>query len=236
MHHWIVRSSSLVPTLAPLSKGIAAECPFCKARKHDIPAIGQRILFLVGGDVGEFGIRVDDSKLDLRLDQFVVKMDYETRGYLRNVTRFLDLFMVEPFSPVPNWMPRLSIQDALAIHESMLRGFLSLQERLPRQTKTFVYSIVSACWWQRLPVNGSDIWPMIEVHGLDKKKKTEFAALFDFGFELLVRSNGRKPIKRKLMPPLSKGRYLSKNDREIWLKHFGHNFGYDQTDTADATS
>src|SRR5687767_3692331 len=97
MHHWIVRSPDLLSDRPPLSQGVTAGCPFCKAREHKIPKIGQRILFLAAGDIGQFGTRVDDSTFALRHDQFAVKMDYETRGHLRNVTRFLDLFVVEPF-------------------------------------------------------------------------------------------------------------------------------------------
>jgi hypothetical protein len=227
MHHWIFRSPNLLIEKPPTSLGVMAGCPYCKAREYQIPQIGQRILFL-SPDYGETGVRVDDRDYNLRLDQFAVKMDYEAIDYMRTVTRFLDLYIVEPFTPLASWMPQFSVQDVLAIHEAILRVLdVHIKSRAQRPLHKSISPIVSACWWQRLPASGHEIWPILVAHGFAETKRGEFIKLFEFGFDLLVRTHGRPPIKRKRMPPLSKGRYLSKGARELYLRHFGHNFEYD---------
>jgi hypothetical protein len=226
MHHWLYRSEDMLLEKPPLSLGALADCPYCKGREHQIPQIGQRIKFL-SPNYGETGVRVDDRHYNLRLDQFAVKMDYEAIDYVQTVTRFMDLYIVEPFASPASWMPQFSIQDVLAIHESMLRVLDMLMKSHARKPlHECIGPIVSACWRQRLPISGHEIWPMLEAHGFAETQRPEFINLFEFGFDLLIRTHGRPPIKRKRMAPLSKGRYLSKGNREIYLRHFGHNFGY----------
>jgi hypothetical protein len=47
---------------------------------------------------------------------------------------------------------------------------------------------------------------MLAVHGFDDNWKSEFCTLFDFGFSLLVSTHQRKPIKKKIVEPMSIGR------------------------------
>jgi hypothetical protein len=198
VHHWIFRSANHSIGASPLSQGIAAGCPYCRARQDSVPQIGQRIQFLASGDMGQTGVRVDDSNHVLRFDQFAIKMDYEKRdNWTRVVTKHLDLFIVEPFDPPAPWLPSLSYQDTLAIHEGLLRA-IDANQQLPSKSRMdqFLNPIISACWNQRLPVSGLDLWPMLAAHGFAGRGKKEFIQLFDFGVKLLIWTQGRPPIKK----------------------------------------
>lgn len=235
MHHWIYRSPNQTIDRPPLSIGKANGCPFCIAREDRTPTVGERILFL-SSDYGRTGVRVHSANFRPNADEFLVRMDDDPRGYTRSVRQTLYLFVVEPFSPAAPWMPQLSFEDVFAIHESLLRACENIMHS-KQPFEDAIIPIVSTSWQFRLPVNGEEIWPMLAVHGFSQTNRQEFIRDFRFGFEFLVRTNGRAPIRKKRMPPLSKGRYLSENQRVLWLKHFGHNFGYDAIEVpTDLTS
>ncbi len=221
MHQWVFRSERHRTDVPPISTGIKFNCPYCLARKREMPGIGQKVMFLSDSQIGHTGIRLDDSSLGPCIDQFTVRMNYESKFRDRTVNRHIDLYIIEPFNLPPNWAPPLSLEDTLAIHEAMLRVIdLRCIEKI--KLSDSIFPVVSACWFTRSPVSGKDIWPIMIAHGFEAAEQNEFVKLFDFGFQLLVRTQGRAPIKRKLMKPFSKGRYLSKKKRELWIQHFGH--------------
>jgi hypothetical protein len=209
MHYQIYRSSRLAVDRPPLSKGIDSGCPFCLAKCDQRPSLGQKILFLNSGDVGQFGCRIEDKHNSVRFDQFLVKMDYEIdENISRVVTPLYDLFLIEPIAPPPGWMLPLSIEDALSVHENMLRGLdYEADPSGESPLRHLCYPIVTGTWWRRLPLSADDIWPMLQAHNFFQSTKKDFATLFDFGNRVLVRARGRPAIKRKRMPPLSRGRY-----------------------------
>ena len=120
-------------------------------------------------------------------------------------------------------MPPLSIDDAAHLHDAVLR-FLILAAQGPSQKAqlTALQGIISTCWWRRLPLNGGDIWPMLIAHGVSEKYRSVLGRHFDFGIDLLRSVNGRRAIKGKRMPSFSQNRYLSKAQRELWTRIFGH--------------
>jgi hypothetical protein len=115
-----------------------------------------------------------------------------------------------------------SIEDVLAVHEAVLRTIDKHVNEGHRRLEKTIFPIVGACWWQRLPISAEELWPMLTAHGFQANDRSEFSKLFEFGRNLLTRNHGRRPIKRKRMAPLSKGRYLSENAREQWIEFFGH--------------
>jgi hypothetical protein len=167
-------------------------------------------MFLNTFDVGQAGLVLDDRPYWLRYGQFIVKMDYELNDDVqRIVSPEHELFLIEPMGKVPGWMPPFSIDDVFIIHENMLRGYVDMKQIAGKKAITSaIYPIVSGCWRRRLPAKATDIWPMLMAHGFGKQHRTSFVEAFDFGFELLIRSNGRNPIKRKRMEPLAIGKYL----------------------------
>jgi hypothetical protein len=117
---------------------------------------------------------------------------------------------------VPSWMPSVSIDDNAALHES-LRSHLSEAIvagnaiAVGNALREFIYT----CWQRRLPLDGKAIWPMLEAHGVDQHLKNAVGDVFDFGIDLLRSTQGRPPVKRKLMPAMSKGRYLTPTERKF---------------------
>lgn len=219
MHHWIHRSEHISINAPPVSLGVENGCPFCRAREYKTPDVNQKIFFLSAGDIGQIGTRVNDQGFSLRSDQFAVKMPYDKQGHTRTVTKYLDLFVEEAFSTPPLWMPSFSIEDCLAIHEFMLRMFDSLRTS---SLDNSIHTLIGTCWQLRIPISGNEMLPILSAHGFDRNKNGDFERLFDFGFQLLIRTQGRPPIKRRKMAAFSRGKYLSKNARAFWIDHFGH--------------
>ncbi len=62
---------------------------------------------------------------------------------------------------------------------------------------------------------------MIEAHGVARHQKARLLQTFEFGIKVLVLANGRQPIKRKRMPPMSVGRYLTSAQEELNIRLFG---------------
>lgn len=219
----VYRSASLQNESPPISIGIQAGCPFCRARVDQEPNTGQQILFLSGTDTGQVGTHVSAASPPLRMDQFLVKMDYQTDGSFRIVTPLSDLFIVEPFGDVPAWMPPFSIEDALALHEAILMTFdRSRQETGTAAIPLAIHPIVATCWWRRMPISSDEAWGMLAAHGFDVLNPYEFSRFFSFGIELLIATHGRKPIRKRRMEPLSRPRYLPPKQREFWINFFGH--------------
>lgn len=124
---------------------------------------------------------------------------------------------------VPSWMVPLSIDDACSLHEQVLDS-LNIAEH-PAGVDPLLWiaqGLVTRCWCRRLPVSGEEVWRVLTAHGVPTAGRVEFARLFDFGMALLVGANGRPPVRRMRMPPLSQGRYLTRRARALWIKHLGH--------------
>ncbi|MGU9980723.1 hypothetical protein ACJ4V0_11855 [Phreatobacter sp. HK31-P] len=91
------------------------------------------------------------------------------------------------------------------------------------------FAIIQTVWWQRYPVRAEDLWPMLEAHGFPKSHLLRFVDRFNFGIDLLVHAQGRRPNSRRRMEPLSKGRYLTAAQVALRSRIFGGNFGNDPT-------
>jgi hypothetical protein len=120
-------------------------------------------------------------------------------------------------------MPPISIEDNALLHESLL---LSLDRITAAHDRSMVgkslRGIVGTCWSRRLPLDGADIWPMLDAHGVGPHLKADVIDFFEFGVSLLTATQGRSAVKRKRMPAMAQGRYLTTAQRELRLKIFGH--------------
>jgi hypothetical protein len=92
----------------------------------------------------------------------------------------------------------LSITDLCALEDTALEDTLRAF-----QLGEVAQSLAAVAWARRLPLNGTQLWAMLEVHGFDVSWKSEFLLLFDFGVSLLVRTHGRRPIKKKKVRSMS---------------------------------
>jgi hypothetical protein len=97
-----------------------------------------------------------------------------------------------------------SVNDLCALEDAAIRSILRAFESGVQTIRIEVArSLAAVAWGHRLPINGTELWAMLEVHGFDDSWRSEFCLLFDFGFSLLVATHGRRPIKKKKVKPMS---------------------------------
>jgi hypothetical protein len=203
--------------------GTITECPFCLARQHPWPQIGTLITLLSGFDVGQSGVVVADQWGTCPPDRFLVKMAYAESGALRMVMPSHDLFLDVEQLIVPAWMPSLSIEDNGFLHEGLLRSLEGLKAARGRENiGKSLLSVIATCWGRRLPLRGAEFWLLLNAHGIDSHLKSDVIDYFDFGTKLLTQTQGRPAVKRRRMPAMSKGRYLTKAQRALRAEIFGH--------------
>jgi hypothetical protein len=173
--------------------------------------------------VGQVGLVVENSEVSRSIGRFLVKLPYGDEHTRTMVDPILDLFVDQDLMTVPTWMPPLSIEDACALHEQVLESLRwPARGRSGKAAAKIVQGVITRCWGDRLPLTGQQVWAVLAAHGAKPSLKLPSIELFDFGMAVLVGSQGRAPVKRRLMAPLSRGRYLSKQGREMWLKLFRH--------------
>jgi hypothetical protein len=203
--------------------GAIAECPFCLARQHPWPQIDTLITLLSGVDVGQSGVVVADQWGTCPPDRFLVKMAHHESGTLRMVMPSHELFLDVKQLVVPAWMPPLSIQDNGFLHESLLRSLEDIKAARGRESVgKSVLSIIATCWGRRLPLRGAELWLLLNAHGVGSELKSDVIDYFDFGMKLLTQTQGRAAVKRRRMPAMSRGRYLTKAQRALHVEIFGH--------------
>jgi hypothetical protein len=157
-------------------------------------------------------------------DQFLINMEYEkSRAACQFVTPKRDLYLNSLLYSVPDWMPPYSIDDNAALHESLIDSMppMVIGTYSSALSPEQLWRIVITCWRRRLPLQHNELWPMIEAHGVARHQKARLLQTFEFGIKVLVLANGRQPIKRKRMPPMSVGRYLTSAQEELNIRLFG---------------
>jgi hypothetical protein len=203
--------------------GAISRCPYCLASLHPWPPIGTTIIFLNGSVVGQSGMVVADQWGTCPRDRFLVKMSYDETGKLRMVMPSHELFLDAEMLAVPVWMPPVSIEDNAFLHNSLPDSLDKLTTECDRGSLgESLHSIIATCWRRRLPLGGADIWPFLNAHGVAPRLKAVVIDYFDFGTRLLTKTQGRSAVRRRRMPAMSKGRYLTKAQRDLRLKILGH--------------
>jgi hypothetical protein len=144
-------------------------------------------------------------------DEFCVQLDCDPPEVLQRVLLRHDQYALEPCGNPPSWLPPLATDDLARLDEFIVRlcGTLFRNRKWVWQDDEF-YPLVIRAWLDRLPLRGLDLWEMSAAHGMPKRFKSRFIKSFDFGFDLLVHAHGRRPIKRKRVPPMSTYRYEPK--------------------------
>jgi hypothetical protein len=67
--------------------------------------------------------------------------------------------------------------------------------------------LVGFVWIHRLPITGTDLAGMLEAHGFPAESLGKAQEAIDYGLNMLIWMNGRKPIRRRRVEPLSISRY-----------------------------
>ena len=182
--------------------GAAHNCPFCQGRMISETSSGERLFFLNGMRAGRYGtVSSEPSPIE---EEFLVHMDEDHDETLWRVSYCRDQFVRAPLQFVPGRMCPLSINDLCALEDAAIRSTFRAFELGVRTIRVEVaQSLAAVAWGRRLPINGAQLWAMLEVHGFDDSWKSEFCQLFEFGFSLLVATHGRRPIKKKKVKPMS---------------------------------
>jgi hypothetical protein len=195
--------------------GVRSNCPFCGGRMIASVSPGQRIILLRGMYAG-YSATVSDQP-GWSDDEFLVQFDVSEEGTLTRISYGRDSFTYSPLKKIPDWLCHLSIDDLSAIEDSCLNTALDFAtaKGIPSWADLLL-PVFSTIRSRRLPVVSDDIWSTLVAHGFSMKHKQKFKECFDFGLRLLLLFNGRPPIRRRRMAPMSRGRYLTPGQEEWW--------------------
>jgi hypothetical protein len=182
--------------------GANNNCPFCQGRMISKTLPGEMLLFLNGYRAGR-SATVSEHPSPIE-GEFLVHMDGDRDDAQSRVSYSRDLFVSAPLGLVPKWMCPLSMRNLYALEDAAVRGMLCAYESGGRTIRVEVAQTLAAvAWGRRLPVTGAQLWAMLQVHDFDDSWKSEFCTLFDFGVSLLVSTHQRRPIKNKIVKPMS---------------------------------
>lgn len=204
--------------------GKVPDCPYCLAAQNPRPAVGKSLIFLNGINVGLVGVVVNDVWGKCPSDSFLVRMEYEKHPTaLQMVMPRHDLYLEAGSLLTPNWMPPLSIEDNARLHERLLCCRSQLMAVKDRSSFGSAFTgIIDVCWRHRLPLSGEEVWLAPNAHDIGLRWKADVIGLFTFGMGLLTGARGRSANKRRRMPPMSQGRYLTKAERKLHLSLSRH--------------
>jgi hypothetical protein len=141
-------------------------------------------------------------------DEFLVHFDGEPITYETRILYKVDKFTYFPFDKVPDWLCPLSIDDLNAIDEAVVRTTMAVAMQSLLSVETLL-PIVRTIRARRLPLRGRDLWATFRAHDFPAELQELFETQFDFAIDLLLAMNGRPPVKRKRVKPMSIGRYLT---------------------------
>lgn len=187
-----------------VKSGLHNYCPFCGALAWSSPALGSRVLMLSGYRCGETAEVVE---LDQDPDVLVCKFDTDPDEWTYRENRRHELILPEQLFLVPSWAPPISVEDAGAIHASMLFGYAAAVERGDEDPRmSMIQDLMASIWRRRLPLQCDDISPMLAAHGWASDMEI-VREHYSFGLNLLTKVSGNRPVKRKRMPPFSSFTY-----------------------------
>lgn len=193
--------------------GAKSNCPFCIGRMITSVLPGEKIIVLQGMYAGRCG--TVSNQPGWSDDEFLVQFDVEEKGTLTRISYRLDKFSHFPLGTIPEWLCHLSVDDLSLIDESCLDTVLNFaMAKANTSWADLLLPILSTIRGKRLPVSSSDIWSTLVAHGFSKNRRQKFKEFFDFGLRLLLLFNGRPPVQRRRMKPISRGRYLTPSHEE----------------------
>jgi hypothetical protein len=188
--------------------GAHSNCPFCMGRMITSVSVGDRIVLLQGANAGRQATVT--AKRGLNGSEFLVHFDSEPERYETRIGYSWDKFAFAPIKQLPDWLCRLSIDDLCALDDSVVHtaALFAVSENKTWSVETLL-PILNVVRSRRLPLSGADLWPTLEAHGCSPETRSSFENYFDFAIKVLIAMVGRRPIKRKLVDPMSIGRYLT---------------------------
>ena len=193
--------------------GAKSNCPFCIGRMITSVSPGERIIVLQGMYAGRCATISDQPGWSD--EEFLVQFDVEETGTLTRISYQRDKFTYFPLKAMPEWLCHLSIDDLSVIDESCLETVLNFTvAKRDSNWADLLVPVISTIRRKRLPISSSDVWSTLIAHGFPRNHKQRFKEHFNFGLRLLLLFNGRPPIQRRKMNPMSRGRYLTPSQEE----------------------
>ena len=187
--------------------GSHSDCPFCKGKMISSIQVGDRVVILQGMYVGRIGtVTADRGWND---DEFLVHFDGEPVTLETRIFYKRDKFAFSPIDKIPNWLCPLAIDDLNAVDEAAVRIAMTMATVGELWSVETLLPIIGTVRARRLPIRGADLWPTFEAHGFSSELQNSFEAQFNFAIDLLLAMNGRPPVKRRRVKPMSIGRYLT---------------------------
>lgn len=188
--------------------GARSNCPYCAGRMITGVSTGNRIILLQGANAGRIATVTADRGFND--GEFLVHFDNDPNNYEIRIGYSWDKFAFAPIDQIPSWLCKLSIDDLSAIDEAVIQtAILFATNNSATWSVEILLPVLGTVRSRRLPITGADLWPTFEAHGFSSAMRSSFEDRFDFGIELLIAMVGRPPIKRKLVEPMSIGRYLT---------------------------
>jgi hypothetical protein len=193
--------------------GARSNCPFCIGRMITSVAPGERIILLQGMHAGRCATVSDHPGWSD--DEFLVQFDAVEKGTLTRIGYQRDRFTILPLGAIPDWLCHLAMDDLSAVDEACLETAINFADtKGSTNWADLLTPIILTIRSRRLPVSSRDIWLTLAAHGFGRNNRKKFKEYFDFGLRLLVLFNGRPPVQRRKMDPMSRGRYLTPGHEE----------------------
>ena len=193
-----------------LSAGVKAGCPFCLARNRGTPKVGERVRILSEDMLtGKVGTVVENCfGIPLQPGQILLQMDGVSSGSQLVWDTTAGLLGPFPDTPLPLWALPLYLERAEEVDKFAVKfceESIWKKGQAPHWDR--FYDLVGLVWWRRLPIKSSEMWALLEAHGVPSNWKSRCTKLYQEGIALLRHVTGRKPYKtNRLYPP----QYLKK--------------------------
>ena len=114
------------------------------------------------------------------------------------------MIQIFPLAPISEWSPPLSLKDASNLDKAVVnfckKSFWGGKWKIDWNSYN---ALIERIWYYRLPIEPHELWLVLQAHGVPGKSTKSLIDFYKKGINLLIYSNGRKPIKKKRVSPLS---------------------------------
>ena len=186
-------------------EGFLSGCLFCTSLRIGIPEVGTRFRLISGYQTGATGTVIEWHKNVPKIEnEFMAQFDHVSPEWQTRVSIKREMIQKYPLTPTPAWSPPLCLEDASHLDKSIVnfceKSFLSGKWRIDWNSYN---ELIRTVWHYRLPLEPKELWLVLKAHGVPEKSKRSLIEFYEKGRNLLIYCNGRKPIKKKRVRPLS---------------------------------
>lgn len=186
-------------------EGFLAGCPFCTAKRKGVPEVGTRFRIISGSHTGRTGTVVKvPEKYSLDPYEIYSHLDGDKPNLQVRTLINHDLVQVLPAPPTPKWAPPLSMKNSAILDDVIAhyckKNFSCIKSNLDLNAFN---EVIRTIWQNRFPLQPNELLLVLKAHGFPGKFDKEVLAGYENGINLLIYANGKKPIKKYRVTPLS---------------------------------